>query len=105
MSPLYTRTLFASASIALTLVMVSASAPATAAVDHGDVRRMVVRIDDLNLGSAAGRQTLARRLGSAADAVCPTNDTGHRFAALECRATAMAQARADVARVTQGTAS
>lgn len=103
MSPLFTRTLFAGASVALTLAMVSASAPASASV--GDVRHAIVRIDDLNLGSAAGRQTLARRLDAAVDAVCPASEAVDRDAEKRCRTAATGQARADIAHATGRAAS
>ncbi len=103
MSPLFTRTLFAGASVALTLAMVSAAAPATASI--GDVRHSIVKIDDLNLGSAAGRQTLSRRLDAAVDAVCPASEAVDRYAELRCRTAATQQARADVAHATGRAAS
>ena len=103
MSPLFTRTLFASASVALTLAMVSASAPATAS--QGDVRHMVVKIGDLNLGSAAGRHALANRLDAAADAVCPANAAVDNVAVRRCRTAAIDQAHADIARAGRGAAS
>ena len=100
MSPIFTRTLFASASVALTLAMVAAAAPATAAVSQGDVRHSIVKIDDLNLGSVAGRHTLARRLDAAVDSVCPANEAADRLAEMQCRSAAIEQVQVAVTRAT-----
>ena len=100
MSPIFSRALFASASVALTLAMVAAAAPATAAVSQGDVRHSILKINDLNLGSVAGRRVLMRRLDAAVDAVCPASEAADRFAEMQCRSVAIEQAQAAVTRAT-----
>lgn len=97
MSPFFTRTLFAGASVALTLAMVTASAPASATALSSQYHQTSVQFSDLDLASPAGQKTLERRLNAAAELVCPVED---RFVDMQCRAVAVERARAEIARKT-----
>jgi UrcA family protein len=94
-----------------TLVSVAIAAAAISATPAGaqmkptdEVRKQIVSYADLNLGSAAGRSTLDRRIRTAARGVC-----GHPLAGMPdlreiraCRAAAMESASAQVGQVLAG---
>lgn len=66
-----------------------------------DTASVSVRTDDLNLASDSGQNTLARRIGHAADKVCNTNegalDINARRAVAKCRKAAISAAMNSVA--------
>lgn len=64
------NTAVAIASLVAASGIVAFADPANASAPTSDLPHVVVRIDDLNLGSSAGRSTAARRIHSAADKVC-----------------------------------
>ena len=74
--------------------LVAATAPAAAET----ARTATVRYTDLDLGNAAGRATLDRRLGAAAYAVCANNDSGidAALAEMACVRRAVAAAKTTV---------
>lgn len=82
-----TRTAVAAFSLAF-------GAPALAAPASDDASALV-RIDDLNLASASGRETLDTRIRAAARRLCRTNLRGTAEMTLErqCVAAALANAR------------
>lgn len=79
------------------LVVAGAVALPAAANPLVGAERMVVRVDDLDLGTAAGQARLESRLARAADAVCGDRVQHIHLAlerqAAECRAAAVARAR------------
>jgi len=80
----------AGAFAALTVTAVSFAAPSS-----DNVPTVTVRYDDLNLATAAGVDTLYRRISSAAREVCPdmySRDLKIVAASAHCRADAVAQA-------------
>ncbi|WP_298693071.1 UrcA family protein [uncultured Sphingomonas sp.] len=98
MRNLFTTTFFAGVSLALTAGIVAASAsPAAAAVPTGDTPHAIVRYADLNLADATARAELDGRIRAAAAMVCPITEGVVDFAAMQCRATAIQQARRDIA--------
>ncbi len=79
---------------ALALAIVLAGTPALAAPAM-DSRTMVVRVDDLDLASAAGRDRLDSRLRNTARRICATVGRGvtERKMEADCMAIALAAAR------------
>jgi UrcA family protein len=92
MRSLFSKTVVAIASIALSAGTMSLAVPAYAQVGEGDLPRAVVRIADLNLQSPAGQLTAERRIRRAVDRVCRT-DVGHDLSSGECRRKASDAAR------------
>lgn len=84
----------------LALIAGGASQVAVAAGMPGPSASVTVSTDDLDLGSAAGRASLDRRLALAAAEVCgdpSASDPAGRRAIRACRATVVRQAHAEVA--------
>jgi UrcA family protein len=91
-------------SVALAAAAVSA-APAAAQMKYDkNVREQVVSYADLNLGSAAGRSTLDRRIRTAARSVCgmPLSGLPEVREVQACRVAAMGAAKAEVEQVLAG---
>jgi len=95
MSNAITRILFTGASIALTFGLAVTSAFASVPSET-TIQQTTVHYADLDLSKADGLQTLARRLSIAAERVCPTATTP--LETITCRTTAIAKARAQLAR-------
>jgi UrcA family protein len=77
------------------LVGVMAAGAAGAAAPDSDVLRVVVKFDDLTLGTDSGVDQLYRRIVSAAKQVCPDGtmrDLGAHLRAEQCRKQAVARA-------------
>lgn len=64
------NTAVAIASLVAASAIVAFADPANASAPASDLPRVVVRIDDLNLGSTAGRSAATLRIHHAADQVC-----------------------------------
>lgn len=84
------------------LCVAGATAPAQANEARYTVRSEVVRTQDLNLASAAGRDTLSSRIETAAERVCATqaSDIASRADHNRCLRDAVATARAQISTVT-----
>jgi UrcA family protein len=78
------NTAVAIASLVAASGLVAFADPANASAPENDIPHVVVRIDDLNLGSAAGRSTAQRRIRNAADQVC-ASDGNPMSASSRCR--------------------
>ena len=79
---------------ALACALVAGSA-AFAAIPAEAASVARVRYADLDLGSAAGQQTLVRRLSGAVSLVCPAQ-TADWVAQQDCRRSALGRAHADL---------
>lgn len=90
MRTVVTHIMFAAASIAITAGAVVISSPSVASVPQLAAPHALVRFDDLNLTSDAGRTTLDRRIRAAAEKVCEDgDDMSAHIAAARCRTVAI----------------
>jgi UrcA family protein len=82
------RSIAGVATLAATMMTIAIAAPVRA-----ETRSVPVRYADLDLGTAAGKSTLDRRIDHAADIVCGASDQVNKFDVANCRSKAIASAR------------
>jgi len=87
MLTLKTRSIAGLATVAATLLTVAFAAPG-----YAQTMTAEVRYSDLDLGTAAGRAALDKRIRHAASAVCGEMDRGNKFQVAECRRKAIESA-------------
>jgi UrcA family protein len=83
---------------AVAIVLAAAAASGAHAANLTDTRAARVRIDDLNLQSRAGQDTLSTRLRRAASFVCdePAGGGAQRFEVKRCMRDAVKRAARDI---------